>query len=169
MRIDRILHQRLTAIEKNLELNYRKLAAFERKRDKTDSPGTEFEMEEDIKIIRDRIRTYEIQYWEIYPTEAIDISEEEAKSELARIEEAVISIENVPSTDYPSEELIILLQDIKAKLDDLDNKTAAAKLKLVLPLIPAIASYELEMNPNGLMPKIWKKIRQTILRDTIKK
>ena len=168
MTIDRILSQRLTDLEEHLELNYRKLATFERKRDKTDSPGTEFGTEEDIKIIRERIRGYETEYWDIFPTEAIDISEEEAQRYLARVEEAVRSIEIILYTDYPSEELVALLQDIKAKLEDKD-KTAAAKLKLILPLIPAIASIEFEMNPNGLMPKIWKTIRQRILRDSRKK
>ncbi len=40
------------------------------------------------------------------------------------------------------------------QLEDLD-KSASAKLKIMLPLIPAIASYELEMDTEGLMYKTW--------------
>jgi predicted membrane-bound spermidine synthase len=60
------------------------------------------------------------------------------------------------SSEYPPE-LLLLLQEIRAKLDDLD-RSASAKLKVSLPLIPMIASYELEMDTEGVMYKTWKSI-----------
>ena len=56
-----------------------------------------------------------------------------------------------------------LLQDIKAKLENLDH-AASAKLKVVLPLIPAIASYELEMATEGFMYKVWQAIKEFVRR-----
>ncbi|MDJ0516117.1 MAG: hypothetical protein QNJ74_07585 [Trichodesmium sp. MO_231.B1] len=88
--------------------------------------------------------------------EAIIISDREAELKLVQIQEAVKSIENIPNNKYP-DELLSLLQDIRAKLNDLD-KSAAAKLKVVLPLIPAIAFYELEMDTEGVMYKTWKGV-----------
>lgn len=71
-------------------------------------------------------------------------------------------IQHIPSTSYPPQ-LISLLQDIRAKLEDLD-KSASAKLKIVLPLIRAIASYELEMDTEGLMYKTWSVIKRLVRR-----
>ena len=76
------------------------------------------------------------------------------------MKQAVESIEQIPSITYPSE-LISLLQEIRDKLDEQD-KAASAKLKVVLPLIPAIASYELEMETEGLMYRTWKAIKKMV-------
>ncbi|MBW4478342.1 MAG: hypothetical protein KME54_16140 [Tolypothrix brevis GSE-NOS-MK-07-07A] len=62
---------------------------------------------------------------------------------------------------YPSE-LIYLVQKIRYKLEKQD-KAASAKLKVVLPLIPA-ASYEMEMAIDGLMYKTWEKIKKIVRR-----
>ncbi|MFO0148678.1 MAG: hypothetical protein ACK525_07230, partial [Microcystis sp.] len=107
------------------------------------------------------IRRYEAEYWEIYPKEAIIISDEEAASQLVKVEQAVESIDRISLTFDP--ELIPLLQDIRAELEE-QNKAASAKLKVVLPLIPMIASYELEIETEGLMYKAWKSIKRLVRR-----
>ena len=56
-----------------------------------------------------------------------------------------------------------LLQEIRARLDGLDS-LASAKLKVTIPLIPAIASYELEMDTEGMMYKIWRKLKRVMGR-----
>ena len=110
-----------------------------------------------------RCRTaYEAEYWELYPTEAIMISDEEAEIQLAQVEQAVASIERIPSINYPPE-LLPLLQDIRAKLDEGD-KAASAKLKVTLPLIPLLASYELEMDTEAVMYKTWKAVKRLVRR-----
>ncbi|NES83142.1 MAG: hypothetical protein F6K10_17990 [Moorea sp. SIO2B7] len=81
---------------------------------------------------------------------------------MAQVEQAIESIQQIPSTEY-SRELVPLLQDIQLKLEDL-NKPASAKLKVSLPLIPVIAAYELEMETEGLMYKAWKSIKRLARR-----
>ncbi|MDY7012515.1 MAG: hypothetical protein SVX43_02745 [Cyanobacteriota bacterium] len=155
--------QRLADLTDILELLYEKLGEFERELIINANTSTRFELKQKIKreILPD-LRRYEAEYWELYPSEALVISEQEAETQLARVEQAVASIEQISPAEYPPE-LISLLQEIRAKLEDLD-KAASAKLKVALPLIPAIASYELEMDTEGVMSKTWKSIKRLVRR-----
>ena len=144
--------QRLAYLEDNLEILYEKLGEFEQELIISSSQPAKFELKQRIKRdILPKIRQYEAEYWELYPKEAIIISDEEAASQLVKVEQAVESIDRISLTFYPRE-LIPLLQDIRAELEE-QNKAASAKLKVVLPLIPMIASYELEIETEGLMYK----------------
>lgn len=155
--------QRLTDLEELLEMLYEKLGVFEKEIVITANPPTKFDLKQKIKReILPSIRRYEAEYWELYPSEAIVISEQEAETQLVRVEQAVKSIERISSVEYPPE-LVPLLQDIRAKLEELD-KAASAKLKVALPLIPMIASYELEMDTEGVMYKTWKAIKGMVRR-----
>ena len=160
--------QRLADLEENLNLLYEKLGMFERDLILTSSTPAKFELKQQIKReILPGIRRYEAEYWELYPREAILISDEDAQSQLVQVEQAVKSIERISPVEYPPE-LVPLLQDIRAKLEELD-KAASAKLKVVLPLIPAIASYELEMDTEGFMYQTWKAIKGLVRRPGVSK
>jgi len=156
-------NQRLEALKDNLELLYEKLGVFENELIVSASTEKKFELKQRIKReIFPYIRRYESEYWELYPSEAILISEEEAEAQLVKVEHAVESIESISSSEYPPE-LVILLQDIRTKLNDLD-RSAAAKLKVALPLVPMIASYELEMDTEGVMYKTWNALKKLVRR-----
>jgi hypothetical protein len=152
---------RLADLGELLELLYEKLGDFQRDLIINTSTAAKFELKQRIKreILPD-IRKYEAEYWEIYPHDVIVISDEEAATQLVKVEQAVESIECISSTAYPPE-LLSLLQDIRAKLSEKD-KVASAKLKVVIPLIPAIVSYELELETEGLMYRTWKTIKGMI-------
>jgi hypothetical protein len=154
---------RLNHLKDILELLYEKLRAFEQEIIITADTPTRFQLKQEIKReILPSIYKYETEYWERYPQEAIIISEEEAANQLVKVEQAVESIEQIPASTYPPE-LISLLQEIRDRLSEPD-KAASAKLKIVLPLIPAIASYELEMETEGLMYGVWKAIKRVVGR-----
>ncbi|MBW4478346.1 MAG: hypothetical protein KME54_16160 [Tolypothrix brevis GSE-NOS-MK-07-07A] len=156
-------YDRLNDLKDILDLLYEKLGEFEKELFTSSSKPANFELKQRIKReILPNIRKYETEYWELYPQEAIIISDEEAETQLVKVEQAVVSIENITSITYPSE-LISLLQEIRYKLEKQD-KAASAKLKVVLPLIPAIASYEMEMGTEGLMYKTWEKIKKIVRR-----
>ncbi|MBD2607347.1 hypothetical protein H6G81_23160 [Scytonema hofmannii FACHB-248] len=156
-------YDRLNDLKDILDLLYEKLGEFEKELMMSSSKPANFELKQRIKReILPNIRKYETEYWELYPQEAIIISDEEAETQLIKVEQAVVSIENIPSITYPSE-LISLLKEIRYKLEKQD-KAASAKLKVVLPLIPAIASYEMEIGTEGLMYKTWEKIKKIVRR-----
>lgn len=149
---------RLSDLKKILNLLYEKLGEFEEELIISSSKPAKFELKQRIKQeILPSIRQYETEYWGLYPQESLVISEEEAASQLVKVEQAVESIERISLNFYPLQ-LIPLLQDIRAELRE-QNKPASAKLKVVLPLIPAIASYEMEMETEGLMSTTWKTIK----------
>jgi hypothetical protein len=155
--------ERLTDLKDILDLLYEKLGEFQKALIIRDSDSAKYELKQRIKReILPEIREREQEYWEIYPSDAIIISEEEATTQLVQVKQAVEAIECIPHSEYPPQ-LFSLLQDIQAKLNDLD-KSASAKLKVALPLIPMIASYELEMDTQGIMNKTWKSIKRLVKR-----
>lgn len=76
------------------------------------------------------------------------------------MEQAVESIESIPSTLYPPE-LISLLQEIRGQLKG-QNKPASAKFKVIPPLISTVASYKLEMDTEAFMYKSWRAIKKIV-------
>lgn len=155
--------QRLQDLEKNLQILYEKLGEFEQELIITAHAPTRFELRQRIKReISPSIRRYEAEYWELYPQEAIVISDEEAATQLVRVEQAVEAIERIPQAEYPPE-FMSLLREIRTRLDEGD-KAASAKLKVALPLIPLIASYELEMDTEAFMYKAWKSLKNIVRR-----
>lgn len=78
-----------------------------------------------------------------------------------KIESSISSISTIPKSELSSQ-LIYLLQDIQLKLKQ--EKTASGKLKVVIPLIPMIASYELEVETEGYMYKTWMALKRLIRR-----
>ncbi|NEP55865.1 MAG: hypothetical protein F6K31_02430 [Symploca sp. SIO2G7] len=155
--------QRLADLEELFDLLDEQLGLYQKELLINLNPDVQFQIKQRIKRkILPQMRQYEREYWELYPQEAILFSDEEAKTQLAQVEQAVESIERISPAEY-SPEMVSLLQEIRAKLEESD-KAASAKLKVVLPLIPAIASYELEMDTEGFMYKVWKSIKELVRR-----
>lgn len=155
-------YTRLNDLKDILNLLYEKLGKFEKDLIISSSQPANFELNQRIKReILPSIRKYEAEYWELYPQEAIIISDEEAEKQLVKVEQAITSIQEIPSSNYPLK-LISLLQEIRDKLDE--KKTPSAKLKVVIPLLPTVASYELEIGTEGLMYETWKKIKKMVGR-----
>ncbi len=153
---------RLNYLKDILELLYEKLGEFQKELVMSSNALAKFELNQRIKReITPLIRKYEAEYWTLYPQEAIIISDEEAEKKLIEVEQALTSIEEIPLNNYPSQ-LISLLQEIREKLDE--NNTASAKLKVVIPLIPNIVCYELEIKPSGLMYQTWEIIKAIVRR-----
>ena len=157
-------HQRLADLEDTIKRLYDRLGYWQKEL-AIIPPGSDkkFEIQQRIKReLLPEIRRYEKKYWELYPMEEVVIPEDEAASQLVQVEQAVTSLEQGSFAEYPPE-MFALLQEIRARLDGLE-RSASAKLKVAIPLIPAIASYELEMDTEGVMSKTWKPLRGLIRR-----
>ena len=59
---------------------------------------------------------------------------------MVQVGQAVTSLEQGSFAEYPPG-MFALLQEIRARLDGLE-RSASAKLKVAIPLIPAISSYQ---------------------------
>src|SRR6185369_3053482 len=89
--------------------------------------------------------------------EPVQLAEPEAQVLVDEARTALISQEHAMVGDQ-SEEFRRLLIDIRAKLDE-PGKAAAAKLKVVLPLIPLVASYELELDTESFVTQVWHHVK----------
>ena len=157
-------HQRLADLEDIIKRHYDRLGNWQKEL-AIIPPGSDkkFEIQQRIKReLLPEISGYEKEYWELYPMEEVVIPEDEAASQLVQVEQAVTSLEQGSFAEYPPE-MFALLQEIRASLDGLE-RSASAKLKVAIPLIPTIASYELEMDTEGVMSKTWKPLRGLIRR-----
>lgn len=153
--------QRLKDLAANLDLLYEKLGNFEQVLIISASPEQKFALQQQIKReILPSIRRYESEYWELYPEEAIVMPEPEAAQTLSEIEHAVTVIERVEPVEYPPGMLELLL-DIRKKLDEADS-AASAKLKVAIPIVPMLASYELEMDTENTLSQIWQSLRKRL-------
>jgi hypothetical protein len=155
-------YKRLNELEEILDLLYEKLGDFQKELVTSASPGIQFELKQRIrKEILPSIRSYESEYWQTYPEEEIYFSEEESNSQLLKINSAIESISKLSSSELSSQ-MIYLLQDIQSKLAK--EKTASGKLKVAIPLIPMIASYELEVATEGYMYRTWVALKKLLRR-----
>lgn len=90
------------------------------------------------------------------------IPEAEAQVLVAEVVEAVAEIEQNKQADTP-QQMLQLLTQIRDQLGKQD-KSASAKLKVSLPIIPLISSYEMEMDTEGVLTAVWNKTRDLFKR-----
>lgn len=155
-------YKRLSELEEIIDLLYEKLSIFQKELITSSSPLIQFELKQRIqKEIIPNIRSYEAEYWRNYPEEEINLSEDESKTQLVRIESAITSLSNINKSELPPQ-MISLLQNLQMKLTE--DKIVSAKLKLAIPIIPMIVSYELEIETEGYMYKTWMTLKRLIRR-----
>ena len=88
---------RLNDLKDILKLLYEKQGEFEKELIISNSKPTNFELKQRIKReILPSILKYETEYWELYPQNAIIVSNEDAETQLVEVEEAIASIEQIP-------------------------------------------------------------------------
>ncbi|MEH2010241.1 hypothetical protein [Nostoc sp.] len=122
-----------------------------------------------ITDVKKLMQPFQQEYWEILSEQSgsIEISEQEAQVVVAEIVNQVHKIE-VSSYTYPDEALM-LLREIRDKLNQPD-KSAAAKIKGVISSIPPFVgiSYEAELDTENFLRKHFPTFISLINR-TIKK
>jgi hypothetical protein len=155
--------QRLRDLQEILDLLYEKLGAFQRELVITASPEQQFALKQRIRReIAPSIRRYEAEYWDLLPEAELVMPEAEAASAVVEIQNAVTVVEQGNFSAYPPE-MMQLLREIKERLDAPDT-AASAKLKVALPIVPMLASYELEMDTESTLTQLWRSLRNRLQR-----
>ncbi len=151
---------RIGQLEGLLEIEYEKLGAFEKELALTASAPAKFELQQRIKreLLPD-IRKHELEYAELLAeqTDPASVPPQKAEASVAEVWRALDHIENLPAP-LPGE-LTRLLGEIREKLQE-PGKSAAAKLKVSLPIIPLIASYEMELDTEGFLRQAWRGVKR---------
>jgi hypothetical protein len=151
---------RVSQLEELIDIEYEKLHEFEKAISLADGPSQKIALRQQIKReLTPRLRKLEKEYADSVATsnQVAALSEPEAEVLLAEIAGAVREANRKTHTQAP-EEMLRLLAEIRNKLDE-PGKSASAKLKLSLPIIPLISSYEMELDTEGLLTGVWRKLR----------
>jgi hypothetical protein len=151
---------RIAHLEELLEIEYEKLGAFEQELAITSSAPAKFELRQRIKReLLPSLRTHETEYAELLAqrTDPTRIPPQQAEASIIEVRQAVEHIQALPVAQ--SQELTRLLTDVRQKLDE-PGKTAAAKLKVALPIIPLVASYEMELDTENALRTAWRGLKK---------
>jgi len=151
---------RMGQLEELLEIEYEKMHEFEKAISICDGISQRISLRQQIKReLTPRLRSLEKEYAELLasdtPAEKIPVAE--AEFFVGELLSAVVKCQEYSPRESPTE-MIRLLLEIKTKLEN-PGKTAAAKLKIALPIIPLIASYEMELDTENAITQIWRTIR----------
>jgi formylglycine-generating enzyme required for sulfatase activity len=152
--------QRLTQLEEQLEILYEKRHAFETDIAISASRDAKFELQQRLKReVLPSLRRTEQEYARLLAgaVEPAQLPEPEAQAVVEDVREALASHERAASGER-SEELHRLLTDLCTKLNE-PGKAAVAKLKVILPVIPLIASYELELDTESFVTQAWQRLK----------
>ena len=165
MTIHQFNKKRIEKLEELLELQYEKLHEFEKALAIADGVSQKISLRQQVKHdLIPELRKYEQEYAELLATGTPleSIPTEEAETIVAELVEATSDIERYRKADA-SEDMLRLLLEIKQKMEE-PGKSAAAKLKVTLPIVPLIASYELELDTENFLVKTWRKTRDLFQR-----
>jgi hypothetical protein len=152
MPINQFNPKRLVQIEELLDIEYEKLHEFEKAISLADGISQKIALRQQIKRdLSPRIRKLEQEYAEVLAAavQPDTIPEREAEVLVAEVIDAITTTDRQKPANTP-QEMVRLLAEIRDKLSE-PGKSASAKLKINLPLIPLIASYEHRGRPHGRM------------------
>jgi hypothetical protein len=152
--------QRLASLEKTLKLRYEALNKAEEDLAMTTDTFEVTRIEQRIRErVLPKIRKYEREYWDILAAEApsCEVAEVDASQAIVKVVQEVELIQSQPNK-YPYE-LMDKLQEILDKLNERDT-AAAAKLKAALHLVPGIISYEVELDTEILLKRVFDRMKK---------
>jgi hypothetical protein len=158
--------QRLADLEKRIETNYQKLAKFQERLDCAASIREQYDIESDIRKIRETIRDCQTEYWGLLAQEAdtCKLAEVDVSNALVEVVPKVEQIVNKSSANYPDE----FMQKLQEILDTLKEPQtpAAAKLIATLHLIPGILSCEMELGTEISLTSVFGGIKKLLKKNS---
>ena len=157
--------ERRSQLRELLDIQYEKLHEFERAIEISDGVSQRIALRQQVRRdITPQLRETEREYASLLATDVpIErMPEDDAIALVSSLSHAANRAE-VYQEAGASQEMLDLLQDIREKLDE-PGRSAAAKLKVTLPIVPLIASYELELDTENLVLRSWRSIRTAFER-----
>ncbi len=108
-----------------------------------------------IDELKKELASVEREYWRRWRAEIAGLTIPEADAEIvaSQLVREVESLEIEPAVQSNAE-LMKALQEIKAELSK-PGIPAAGKLKAAIPLLPGVISYEMELDTEGLLRRVF--------------
>ena len=155
--MDRRQAKRIRQLEEQLEIWEDKLHQFRMDLAQAEGSNERFSIKHRIKKeILPEIKRINREYNQVLAGIALTDDEE--------TEELITEVENLPK----SPRSVSSRPEMQEKLDTIhqaildQNKSAAAKLKVILPIIPLLANYELELDTESFLGQLWEKTRSLL-------
>jgi hypothetical protein len=161
-----VSRRRLADLEKILDSSYETLFNLQNQLSFTGGAIERNTIKQTIsQQVLPEIREYEQEYWQLLAAEANSFIIDENDADIAIIEVLQI-IEQIQqsSTVRNSNQVIQLLTEIRDKLNEPD-KSAAAKLKATLPLLPPFVSYEVEIGTENILQRMFPTFRRILKKN----
>lgn len=105
------------------------------------------------------VRAYEAEYWQQLAEKANFYEPEEVDASNAIVEVQAEVVRVIESQPNVNNELMQKVQEMLDKLNE-PGTPAAAKAKLALPLIPGIVSYEVELDTENSLRRVFEPIKR---------
>jgi hypothetical protein len=156
---------RMEQLEELLDIEYEKLHEFEKAISLADGISQKVALRQQIKRqLTPHLQELEHEYAELLASgsASIEIEPMEAENLVAELAAAASKTQANTQGSAPAK-MVELLNEIRDKLNE-PGKTAAAKLKVTLPIVPLIASYEMEMDTEAVVTQAWRKTRDLFKR-----
>lgn len=153
---------RLPQLEEQLSLTYENLHEYEQEIKL--AAGADQRIALRLRIKREilpELERLEREYAALLDdTVSIDtLSESEAETALNSLIPAVTKFnDNLPAT-VSNDEILIQIKKLQDLITD-SGKTAAAKLKIALPLLPTLVSYEFELDTENALTNAWRGLKK---------
>jgi len=161
----RITHRRrLEQLDQLLETLTEKRFAFEREIVRASSP------EEKLKY-QDKVRNDVIPDLKLYEQEYSAILADVLEESPIHAPEAAAVVDTISAAAARLKSVEVLSHEAGGALDQLASAAAdstsapAEKLKVCLPLIPMIASYEVELDTDRFFGRLWTQIKHLVVGD----
>jgi hypothetical protein len=164
--------KRINDLADLVRLQYDKLYTFERRLAVVSDVSQEFELQHRIRHdILPPLRRHEAELAALLSSTATKtIPEDEAATLVDKmLEEASVLRATFPNlhSNLDSARAVSKLEDELTKLEHELTKPgipASTKLKISLPLIPLVVTYEIEIGTNYLMLNVWERIKELFIR-----
>ena len=149
-----MISDRLSHLQSEVQSYYKQLAGREKAKRLARYEDKEL-LQQQIDELKKELGSVERDYWLRWRTEIAGLTILEADAEIAasQLVREVEFLEIEPAVQSNAE-LMKVLQEIKAELSK-PGIPAAGKLKAAIPLLPGVISYEMELDTEGLLRRVF--------------
>ena len=149
-----MISDRLSHLQSEVKGYYDQLACQETAK-RLAEDAQKVRLQHGIDKLKKELGSVEREYWLRWRTEIAGLTILEADAEIAasQLVREVEFLEIEPAVQSNAE-LMKVLQEIKAELSK-PGIPAAGKLKAAIPLLPGVISYEMELDTEGLLRRVF--------------
>lgn len=161
-----MISDRLSHLQSEVQGYYKQLAGKETAKRTARFEDKEL-LQQQIDVLKKELGSVEREYWLRWRAEIAGLTIPEADAEIVASQlVGEVEILEIEPAVQSNAELMKALQEIKAELSK-PEIPAAGKLKAAIPLLPGVISYEMELDTEGLLRRVFPTFSK--LAEKIKK